>query len=151
MGFFDFMKKKKENINPEPKMPQGNAETQAGSPEDPFSNQSSFPSTPSAFSADSPNAQFSDPSQQMGPDQGGFDQGDFDPGMQQDIGPQMPPQDMGAPQQSYNYDNSSSREQEIILSKLDAIRTAIQNLDHRLSAIEDKLGNNRRNEEEKMF
>ncbi len=63
---------------------------------------------------------------------GGYSQSDSDDG-------RIPPPVDGMSQQQDNQSQSSSRENEMVLAKLDAIRTAIQNLDHRLSVIENKI------------
>ncbi|MFP4118230.1 MAG: hypothetical protein ACLFTR_04895 [Candidatus Woesearchaeota archaeon] len=149
MGFFDFMKKKdKDNVDPSPGHSSDIGHQQPS--EDPFTSQQG--GSPDSFQ-DSMGSQQGVTQQdpQFGQSDFGAPGGDasdqsYDPGYSP-FSPEMsqqPPQD-----QQYGYaspgpaNNTNAREQEIILSKLDAIRTAIQNLDHRLSSIETKLDKER--------
>ncbi len=150
MGFFDFMKKKeKSNIEPSG-VPGVTGSGQNHSSEDPFSssapNQSAMGQTGYQQSDYDQSMQGSFGQQQSYQDTGqqfgsmGMDQS-YEPGYSPfgpDYSQQSPDQQYGTGQNSA----PSGREQEIILSKLDAIRTAIQNLDHRLSVIETKLDKN---------
>ncbi len=145
MGFFDFMKKKDKDDDPlaglgsqqgsQPDQPMSHGMSQGTSSHtDPFSSQQPTES-PGPYSPeyDGYHGMAGQP-EQPGMEQPGVD---YNPGYSpftQDM-----PQQSQDQQYGYQGSQSNAREQEIILSKLDAIRTAIQNLDHRLSSIEAKL------------
>jgi hypothetical protein len=142
MGLFDFMKKS-ETQQPDSQLDasfsgqqtglqsQGMPQEQHALHQNPGIPSSGFPSDPFAEQQ-----QF-----QQQPSQTQFDlQNPFPQGDQEHIPPpihQETPYPENLPQHSQS--SSSDKDMQIILSKLDAIRMAIQNLDHRLTAIEGKL------------
>ena len=146
MGLFSFGKKK-----------DGNSLHPSGT-----KTESSFSSNPGFSSANSNNSSFSSSNNAMyhtNHSNNKFDSNNYNPSdpfatdnFNTGIGQKPLDRDSHIPSgfQDKNGDIMSSKNMEIVLSKLDAIRLAIQNIDHRLSVIESKVGGEKNNHNSRL-
>ncbi len=102
----------------------------------PSSSQQPFASGGLGFSQNSGNSQRSSGSN-------GQERSFYDSGHQQNFPSALDRNSASTPPNARgNEEHFGSKDREIIISKLDAIRLAIQNIDHRLSTLENKVGVN---------
>ena len=152
MGLFDFMKKdeKRPSLDKAPGSfnPDSNSSMNNQASSDPFSSSSRSSPTNNpysnnlGFNGSSPNTQGVQKNQANLSGQGRFSNSqEFSPfANNHDNVPSPIQSDTPFPDALHSKDDSMMNKNfEIILSKLDAIRMAIQNMDHRISAIESRL------------